>query len=107
MADHSDTNLMSVANLAVCFGPTLMRPPEETLAAIIDIKFCNVIVEILITNYDKVTDRPTCIAARCWHCSRRHVLPISLILKSHTAVILLLIRAESRDYLKFEPSFPV
>ena len=45
---------MSVANIGVCFGPTLMRPEEETVAAIMDIKFCNLIIEILIENYDKV-----------------------------------------------------
>jgi len=46
---------MTVGNLGVCFGPTLMRPEEETVAAIMDIKFCNLIVEILIENYDKVS----------------------------------------------------
>lgn len=45
---------MSVSNLGVCFGPTLLRPEEETVAAIMDIKFCNVVVEILIENYEKV-----------------------------------------------------
>ncbi|KAL1110502.1 hypothetical protein AAG570_008030, partial [Ranatra chinensis] len=51
---HSDKNLMNVSNLGVCFGPTLLRPEEETVAAIMDIKFCNVVVEILIENYNKV-----------------------------------------------------
>lgn len=50
----SAKNLMTVGNLGVCFGPTLMRPEEETVAAIMDIKFCNLIVEILIENYDKI-----------------------------------------------------
>lgn len=45
---------MTVGNLGVCFGPTLMRPEEETVAAIMDIKFCNLIIEILIENYEKV-----------------------------------------------------
>jgi predicted branched-subunit amino acid permease len=45
---------MTVSNLGVCFGPTLLRPEEETVAAIMDIKFCNVVVEILIENYEKV-----------------------------------------------------
>lgn len=45
---------MTVSNIAVCFGPTLMRPERETVAAIMDIKFCNVVVEILIENYSKV-----------------------------------------------------
>ncbi|PSN31567.1 hypothetical protein C0J52_15952 [Blattella germanica] len=50
----SDKNLMTISNLGVCFGPTLLRPEEETVAAIMDIKFCNVVVEILIENYDKI-----------------------------------------------------
>ena len=45
---------MTVANLGVCFGPTLMRPEEETVAAIMDIKFCNIVIEILVNNYDMV-----------------------------------------------------
>ncbi|XP_050544973.1 rho GTPase-activating protein 26 [Daktulosphaira vitifoliae] len=51
---HSDQNLMTVSNIAVCFGPTLMRPERETVAAIMDIKFCNVVVEILIENFTKL-----------------------------------------------------
>ena len=51
---HSDKNLMTVSNLGVCFGPTLLRPEEETVAAIMDIKFCNIVVEISIENYHKV-----------------------------------------------------
>ncbi|XP_013416358.1 rho GTPase-activating protein 26-like isoform X5 [Lingula anatina] len=47
-------NLMTVSNVGVCFGPTLMRPEEETVAAIMDIKFCNIVVEILIENYDLI-----------------------------------------------------
>jgi len=31
-----------------------MRPEEETVAAIMDIKFCNLVIEILIENYNKV-----------------------------------------------------
>lgn len=49
---HSDKNLMTVSNIGVCFGPTLLRPEEETVAAIMDIKFCNVVVEIIIENYN-------------------------------------------------------
>lgn len=45
---------MNVCNLGVCFGPTLLRPEEETVAAIMDIKFGNVVVEILIENCDKI-----------------------------------------------------
>merc|ERR1719210_887032 len=49
-----DKNLMTVANLGVCFGPTLLRPEEETVAAIMDIKFANVVVEILIQNWQSL-----------------------------------------------------
>ncbi len=56
VSDNSDINLMTVSNLGVCFGPTLMRPEEETIAAIMDIKFCNIVVEILINHYKKVSE---------------------------------------------------
>lgn len=45
---------MTISNLGVCFGPTMLRAEEETMAAIMDIKFCNVVIEILIESYDKV-----------------------------------------------------
>lgn len=45
---------MPISNLGVCFGPTLLRPEEETVAAIMDLKFYNVVVEILIDNYEKI-----------------------------------------------------
>jgi len=51
---------MSVSNIGVCFGPTLMRPEEETVAAIMDIKFCNLVIEILIENYEKVSHCVVC-----------------------------------------------
>lgn len=55
VSNHSKQNLMTVANLGVVFGPTLMRPQEETVAAIMDLKFQNIVVEILIENYEKGT----------------------------------------------------
>lgn len=58
MAAHCDKNLMTISNIGVCFGPTLLRPEEETVATIMDIKFCNVVVEILIENYLKVGNWP-------------------------------------------------
>lgn len=45
---------MTIGNLGVCFGPTLLRPEEETVASIMDLKFYNVVVEILIENYEKI-----------------------------------------------------
>uniref|UniRef100_A0A8C8I359 Rho GTPase activating protein 10 n=1 Tax=Oncorhynchus tshawytscha TaxID=74940 RepID=A0A8C8I359_ONCTS len=55
VAAHSKLNLMTVANLGVVFGPTLMRPQEDTVAAIMDLKFQNIVVEILIEQHEKVT----------------------------------------------------
>nr|XP_056711440.1 rho GTPase-activating protein 10 isoform X2 [Euleptes europaea] len=54
VSNHAKKNLMTVANLGVVFGPTLMRPQEETVAALMDLKFQNIVVEILIENYDKI-----------------------------------------------------
>ncbi|KAG5284743.1 hypothetical protein AALO_G00029980 [Alosa alosa] len=54
VANHHQQNLMTVANLGVVFGPTLLRPQEETVAAIMDIKFQNIVVEILIENHEKI-----------------------------------------------------
>ncbi|XP_033124389.1 rho GTPase-activating protein 26-like isoform X36 [Anneissia japonica] len=54
VSELHEKNKMTVSNLGVCFGPTLMRPEEETMAAIMDIKFSNIVVEILIANYEKI-----------------------------------------------------
>uniref|UniRef100_A0A673AYK9 Rho GTPase-activating protein 42 n=1 Tax=Sphaeramia orbicularis TaxID=375764 RepID=A0A673AYK9_9TELE len=51
-------NLMTVSNLGVIFGPTLMRSQEETVAAMMNIKFQNIVVEILIENFTKVFRQP-------------------------------------------------
>ncbi len=45
---------MTASNLGVCFGPTLLRTAEESVAAILDIKFVNVIAEMLIEHYETV-----------------------------------------------------
>lgn len=58
VAKKSDKNLMTVGNLAVCFGPSLLRPEEETVASIMDIKFYNIVVEILIENCERIIAGP-------------------------------------------------
>uniref|UniRef100_A0A8C7YJ59 Rho GTPase activating protein 26 n=1 Tax=Oryzias sinensis TaxID=183150 RepID=A0A8C7YJ59_9TELE len=58
VASHHHQNLMTIANLGVVFGPTLLRPQEETVAAIMDIKFQNIVVEILIEHHERVRDGP-------------------------------------------------
>ena len=54
VCSQSEENRMIPSNMAVVFGPTLMRAKEETVAAMLDIKFQNIVVEILIDNYQKV-----------------------------------------------------
>ena len=54
VCSHSEDNRMTPSNMAVIFGPTLMRAKEETVAAMLDIKFQNIVVEILIEEYKKV-----------------------------------------------------
>uniref|UniRef100_A0A3Q4MGG5 Rho GTPase activating protein 42a n=1 Tax=Neolamprologus brichardi TaxID=32507 RepID=A0A3Q4MGG5_NEOBR len=54
VSSHSDENMMTVSNLGMIFGPTLMRSQEETVAAMMNIKFQNIVVEIIIENHDKI-----------------------------------------------------
>uniref|UniRef100_A0A8C4NNN3 Uncharacterized protein n=1 Tax=Eptatretus burgeri TaxID=7764 RepID=A0A8C4NNN3_EPTBU len=54
VAAHSRENRMPVANLAVCFGPSLLRAEHESVAALLDIKFQNIVVEILIQHHLKI-----------------------------------------------------
>uniref|UniRef100_A0A665TZ56 Rho GTPase activating protein 10 n=1 Tax=Echeneis naucrates TaxID=173247 RepID=A0A665TZ56_ECHNA len=73
VAAHSKQNLMTVANLGVVFGPTLMRPQEETVAAIMDLKFQNIVVEILIEHHEKVTGLVTSRKAKAvYPCEAEH-----------------------------------
>uniref|UniRef100_H3DNY8 Rho GTPase-activating protein 42 n=1 Tax=Tetraodon nigroviridis TaxID=99883 RepID=H3DNY8_TETNG len=55
---QSQLNLMTVSNLGVIFGPTLMRSQEETVAAMMNIKFQNIVVEILIEYFNKIFQQP-------------------------------------------------
>uniref|UniRef100_A0A8C1RDJ1 Rho GTPase-activating protein 26 n=1 Tax=Cyprinus carpio TaxID=7962 RepID=A0A8C1RDJ1_CYPCA len=69
VASHHQQNLMTVANLGVVFGPTLLRPQEETVAAIMDIKFQNIVIEILIENHER------CVPACVFVAARLHPVP--------------------------------
>ncbi|TNN79237.1 Oligophrenin-1 [Liparis tanakae] len=54
VCSHSEDNRMTPSNMAVVFGPTLLRAKEETVAAMLDIKFQNIVVEILIEDFKKI-----------------------------------------------------
>ncbi|KAG2463968.1 OPHN1 protein, partial [Polypterus senegalus] len=58
VCSHCEENLMSASNMGVIFGPTLMRAQEETVAAMINIKFQNIVVEILIEDCEKIFSAP-------------------------------------------------
>ncbi|XP_053129642.1 oligophrenin-1 [Hemicordylus capensis] len=58
VCEHSRENLMSPSNMGVIFGPTLMRAQEDTVAAMMNIKFQNIVVEILIEHLDKIYSGP-------------------------------------------------
>lgn len=63
---QNQSNLMTVSNLGVIFGPTLMRSQEETVAAMMNIKFQNIVVEILIENFNKVSHSLTLNGLVCF-----------------------------------------
>ena len=46
---------MKASNLGVVFGPTLMRPERETVATIVNIKYQNIVVEVMIEEMDAVS----------------------------------------------------
>lgn len=50
----SHKNRMSIFNLGVVFGPTLLKANEDSLAAVLEIKFNNLVIEILIENYELI-----------------------------------------------------
>nr|XP_009935579.1 PREDICTED: oligophrenin-1 [Opisthocomus hoazin] len=58
VCEHSRENLMSPSNMGVIFGPTLMRAQEDTVAAMMNIKFQNIVVEILIEHFAKIYSGP-------------------------------------------------
>ncbi|XP_060039162.1 oligophrenin-1 isoform X2 [Erinaceus europaeus] len=58
VCEHSKENLMSPSNMGVIFGPTLMRAQEDTVAAMMNIKFQNIVVEILIEHFLKICSGP-------------------------------------------------
>ncbi|XP_078371210.1 rho GTPase-activating protein 26-like isoform X2 [Oculina patagonica] len=54
VAAHSNKNLMAASNLGVVFGPTLMKSREETMAAIMNLKYQSIVIELLINEFNTV-----------------------------------------------------
>ena len=54
IAALSGINKMLASNLGVVFGPTLMRPERESVASIVDIKYQNIVVEVMITEIGRI-----------------------------------------------------
>nr|XP_045738403.2 oligophrenin-1 [Mirounga angustirostris] len=77
VCEHSKENLMTPSNMGVIFGPTLMRAQEDTVAAMMNIKFQNIVVEILIEHFVKV-----CIPCSHHHFSKHVTLSPSHLLES-------------------------
>ena len=46
---------MAASNLGVVFGPTLMKSREESMAAIMNLKYQSVVIELLIKEFDTVS----------------------------------------------------
>ena len=57
---------MQASNLGVVFGPTLMRSREETMAAIMNLKYQTIVVELMVNEYDAVnTDALLFVNVEC------------------------------------------
>ncbi|XP_046690489.1 rho GTPase-activating protein 27 isoform X2 [Silurus meridionalis] len=52
--DHSDSNRMSFQSMAIVFGPTLLRPEEESGNMAIHMVFQNQIVELILSKFCEV-----------------------------------------------------
>ena len=57
VAAHSNKNLMAASNLGVVFGPTLMKSREESMAAIMNLKYQSIVIELLIKEFNTVSKR--------------------------------------------------
>lgn len=58
VARHSHTNRMTVSNLGICFGPTLMRGTDESMS---EIKYSNIVTNTLIEEFDSIFNDPRVI----------------------------------------------
>lgn len=55
VTQNEEFNLMNAENLAIIFGPTLMRVPNnDAITALNDIRYQRQVVEVLIKNEDRL-----------------------------------------------------
>ncbi|KAG7317374.1 hypothetical protein KOW79_019672 [Hemibagrus wyckioides] len=52
--DHSDSNRMSFQSMAIVFGPTLLRPEEESGNMAVHMVFQNQIVELILSKFNDI-----------------------------------------------------
>lgn len=48
---------MAASNLGVVFGPTLMKSREESMAAIMNLKYQSIVIELLIKEFNTVSSQ--------------------------------------------------
>ena len=79
VASFAERNLMKESNLGVVLGPTLMRPKEETMAAIMSIKYQSVVVETMIKEYETLFTSAFIVERikQCGHSNNTHVSFVS------------------------------
>lgn len=54
VAQHADVNRMNASNLAIVFGPNLIRPKVETMESSINVPKTNIVLEDVIKSKHKV-----------------------------------------------------
>ncbi|GAA6087382.1 rho GTPase-activating protein 15 isoform X1 [Tachysurus ichikawai] len=52
--EHSDCNRMTMQNIGIVFGPTLMRPQNDCANMAINMVYQNQAVELLLSEYDQI-----------------------------------------------------
>lgn len=61
---HAETNRMDARNLALVFGASLLNPHPEAPFTLMNVQYQNVLVQLLIENYDALFERRTLSGAR-------------------------------------------
>lgn len=54
VGEHCDKNKMSPANLAIAFGPLLLRPEVETIESMMNAAKITGIMKFMIENFEKI-----------------------------------------------------